>query len=226
MNHKLQQISSYLNALSLRERVMALVVIIAIIYAAFDMLVFQKQNLHYQQLQTQQQDFSEQQLAFSTELLENAEKIAADKRSSDDIKQEINNTQLNLQDTEVELDSVFNKLVPPTKITELLRSLLLKTNGLKLVSLNNEPVKKIVLNEKKGSEEKEKTEPQSLLYEHATIIKLTGNYQQLYQYLLALEQSDWGLFWDKMQYTVTDYPRAEISLRVHTISTDKYWIGL
>ncbi|MDQ7072788.1 MAG: hypothetical protein Q9N32_03805 [Gammaproteobacteria bacterium] len=116
----------------------------------------------------------------------------------------------------------MNKLVPPTKITELLRNLLLKTNGLKLISLNNEPVKKVIL----SKNDINTSEPESLLYEHATIIKLTGNYQQLYQYLLSLEQSDWGLFWDKMHYTVTDYPQAEISLRVHTISTNKYWIGL
>jgi MSHA biogenesis protein MshJ len=225
MNHKLQLIPSYLNALSLRERVMALVVIIAIIYVIFDGLVFKNLDLQYQQLQTQQQDFTNQQQVLSTELLENAEKIAVNKRSSDEIKQEISTAQMRLNDTEAQLDSVFDKLVPPTKITELLRSLLLKTNDLKLVSLNNEPVKKIILNKKKDDEE-ESSESESLLYEHATIIKLTGNYQQLYQYLLALEQSDWGLFWDKMHYTVTDYPQAEISLRVHTISTDEYWIGL
>jgi len=225
MNHKLQQTSTYLNALSLRERVMALIVIIAIIYAVFDGLVFKKLNLDYQQLQMQQQDFTDNQQAITAELLENSGKVAENKRSSDQLKQEINNVQLKLQDTEAQLDSVLNKLVPPTKITALLRSLLLKTNGLKLVSLNNEPVNKIRLNESTDNDE-EASEPQSLLYEHATIIKLTGNYQQLYQYLFALEKSDWGLFWDEMHYTITDYPQAEISLRVHTISTNKHWIGL
>ena len=204
---------------------MVLIIIIAIIYAIFDGLVFKKLDLQYQQLQTQQQDFTDQQQVLTTELLESAEKIAENRRGSDELKQEMDKIQIKLDNTESQLNSVFDKLVPPTKITELLRSLLLKTNGLKLVSLNNEPVKKIILNEQKDTEEKS-SEPESLLYEHATVIKLTGNYQQLYQYLLALEQSDWGLFWDKMHYTVTKYPQAEISLRVHTISTDEYWIGL
>ncbi len=225
MNHRLKLISSYLNALSVRERVMVLIIIIAIIYAIFDSMVFEKLNLQYQQLQTKQQDFTEKQQILSTAFLENSEKIAENKRSSAELKQEINKAQLLLDDTEAQLSSVFDKLVPPTKITELLRSLLLKTNGLKLVSLNNEPVKKVILNENTDSDEKT-SEPQSILYEHATIIKLTGTYQQLYQYLLALEQSGWGLFWDKMYYTVTDYPQAEITLRVHTISTNEYWIGL
>ncbi|PHS25778.1 MAG: hypothetical protein COA83_05020 [Methylophaga sp.] len=225
MSDKLQQISTYLNALSLRERVIALIVIIAIIYAAFDGLVFKKRDLHYQQLHTQQQNFTDNQQALTTELLENTGAIAANKRSSEQLKQEINDVQMKLQNTEVQLDSVFNKLVPPTKITELLRSLLLKTKGLKLISLNNDPVKKVMLNGEQDNE-KESSEPQSLLYEHATIIKLAGNYQQLYQYLLALEQSDWGLFWDKLHYTVTDYPQAEIILHVHTISTNEHWIGL
>ena len=222
MKHSLVQISSYLNSLSVRERIMALIVIIAVIYAAFDALVFKKLDLQYQQLQTQKQQFADNQQLLSNELLDNEVTLAENQRSVDQLKQEINKAQLMLKDTETQLNFVLNKLVPPTKITELLRNLLLKTNGLKLISLNNEPVKKIILNK----DDANSTEPESLLYEHATIIKLTGNYQQLYQYLLSLEQSDWGLFWDKMHYTVTDYPQAEISLRVHTISTNKYWIGL
>ena len=222
MKHSLKQTSSYLNALSVRERIMALIVIIAVIYAAFDILIFKKLDFQYHQLQTQQQQLIDNQQLLSNELLDNKVKLANNQRSSDQLKQEVNQAQLMLKDTETQLNLVLNKLVPPTKITELLRNLLLKTNGLKLISLNNEPVKKIILNKNDANA----SEPELLLYEHATIIKLTGNYQQLYQYLLSLEQSDWGLFWDKMHYTVTDYPQAEISLRVHTISTNKYWIGL
>jgi MSHA biogenesis protein MshJ len=201
---------------------MALIVIIAVIYAAFDAFVFKKLDFQYQQLQTEKQQFVDNQQLLSNELLDNEVTLAENQRSFEQLKQEINKAQLMLKDTETQLNVVLNKLVPPTKITELLRNLLLKTNGLKLISLNNEPVKKIILNK----DDANSTEPESLLFEHATIIKLTGNYQQLYQYLLSLEQSDWGLFWDKMHYTVTDYPQAEISLRVHTISTNKYWIGL
>ena len=66
----------------------------------------------------------------------------------------------------------------------------------------------------------------ALLYEHATTIKLAGGYQQLYQYLTALEDSEWELFWDQLEYKVTEYPYAEITIRVHTISADEHWIGL
>ena len=225
MKHQLQVVSAYLNALSLRERLMALIVIIAVIYAAFDLLVFSKLNQHYQQLQSQQQQLVQQQQEFTTTLEKNAEKLVENNRSIVEVKQAVNQAQQQLDETEVQLESVLNKLVPPTKITELLRSLLLETNELKLVSLNNEPVKKITIGDNIENDD-DKSSSQALLYEHATIIKLSGSYQQVYQYLLALEQSDWGLFWDKLHYRVTEYPQAEITLRVHTISTDKYWIGL
>jgi len=64
------------------------------------------------------------------------------------------------------------------------------------------------------------------LYQHTETIKLSGNYQQLYQYLLALEQSKWRLFWEQLHYKVTEYPMAEITIQVHTISTDEHWIGM
>lgn len=225
MSHKLQLLSSYLDSLSIRERIMVLLIAIAILYAVFDNLLFKKLEQNHQQLQLQKQEFADQQQALTAELLNSAQKIAENKRKSVAINQQIDHAQQQLQDTGKQLDSVLDKLVPPTKITELLRNLLLKTNGLKLVSLNNEPVKLISLNTQ-NIDEADSTQPELFLYQHTTVINLTGNYQQLYQYLSSLEESDWGLFWDQMHYTVTDYPRAKISLRVHTISTDNYWIGL
>ncbi len=103
--------------------------------------------------------------------------------------------------------------------------MLLQSQGLKLLSLNNEAVHVIEL---KQDENKlpQNDKSQTQLYEHATTIKFSGNYQQLHHYLVALETSPWGLFWDQLEYVVKDYPNAEISLRVHTVSTDQHWIGL
>ncbi len=224
MSLNLQSATTYLNALSLRERILALIVLIAVIYIVFNGVIFQKLEQHYAQLQNQQQQLLAQQQQFSTVLVENTAKLAAANHSEAEIKNIIHQTQLQIKATEQSLKSVFNKLVPPQKITELLRNLLLQTSGLKLVSLSNEPVNAISFNDNENNDDR--TTSESVLYEHATIIKLTGNYQQLYQYLLSLEQSDWGLFWDKLQYKVTEYPQADITLRVYTISTDKHWIGL
>lgn len=228
MNSHLQVLSNYLIALSLRERILVLFVVLAVIYAAWNGLLFSNQDQHYQQLVKQQQELLQQQQQRELEIAETTAKLAANKRTVKQKKQAIAQAQEMLQKTSNQLDSVLNKLVPPTKITELLRSLLLQTHGLKLLELSNEAVEDITLSDgdenttKKQDDNAEKT----LLYKHSTTLKLTGSYRQLYQYLSSLEQSKWELYWDQLHYKVIEYPQAEIIIRVHTISTNEHWIGL
>jgi len=221
----LQSLSNYLVALNLRERVLVLLVAIAVIYAVWDGVFLSKQEQHYQSLLSQQQLLTKQKQEHELKLVQTTAKIIANQRTVEQKKLAIIQAKQHLQQTVTQLDSVLNKLVPPTKITELLRNLLLQTHGLKLVALNNEPVENISF-----AEEDSKSSPENSvktrLYKHSTTLKLSGNYQQLYQYLSALESSEWGLYWNELHYEVIDYPQAEITIRVHTISTNEYWIGL
>ncbi len=231
MQSYLQSASLYLNALSLRERILMLLVACSVIYIAWDTLLLSKFEQQYKQQLSEQQQLNHQQQEVDTAIIQISKKIAQSNDETIKIKQNITQTNQQIQQNKQQLATVLNKLVPPTKITELLRSLLLDTYSLKLLSVSNEPVKEITFNtDSDQNEDKQQTQdnqqPIALLYEHATIIKLSGGYQQLYQYLTALENSEWELFWDRLEYNVTEYPYAEITIRVHTISADEHWIGL
>ena len=231
MQAYLQSASHYLNTLSLRERILVLLVACSVIYVIWDTLLLSKFEQQYQQQLSQQQQLGNQQQEIDTAIIEIGGKIALSNNETNKLKQEIDQTNQQIQQNEQQLAAVLNKLVPPTKITELLRSLLLDTHDLQLLSISNEPVKTITFNDSnKQNEDNQKipedTQALALLYEHTTTIKLSGGYQQLYQYLTALENSEWELFWDQLQYNVTEYPDAEITIHVHTISTDQHWIGL
>ena len=231
MRSYLQSASHYLNALSLRERILMLLVVFSVIYVVWDTLLLSKFEQQYKQQLSQQQQLNNQQQEIDTAIIQISKKIALSNDETNKIKQKITQTNQQIRQNEQQLASVLNKLVPPTKITELLRSLLLDTYKLKLLSVSNEPVKKITFNtdndqNKDTQQAQDDKQVIALLYEHATTIKLAGGYQQLYQYLTALENSEWELFWDQLEYNVTDYPVAEITIRVHTISADEHWISL
>jgi MSHA biogenesis protein MshJ len=225
MQQYLQLASHYLNKLSLRERILVLLVVCSVIYVVWDTLLLSKFEQQYKQQLSQQQQLNQQQQEIDTAIIQVGKKIALSNDESNKIKQQITQTNKQIQQNEQQLSSVLNKLVPPTKITELLRSLLLDTYSLRLLSVSNEPVKNITFNAEDDQNEDDQ-QSIALFYEHATTIKLAGGYQQLYQYLTALENSEWELFWDQLEYNVTDYPYAEITIRVHTISSDEHWIGL
>lgn len=52
------------------------------------------------------------------------------------------------------------------------------------------------------------------LYEKGDTLVFNGGYSDFYEYLRSLENLKSMLFWDELQYTVTDYPNAEIKLTI------------
>ncbi len=225
MDKHLKSITTYLLGLSLRERLLLLLIFITVIYAAWDGLIYSKQTQLYQQLITQKQELAEQYQQKQVTLAENLAALRKQNSSKEQLLQEIANHKQQLTAVNVEIDQVLSSLVPPTKITELLHSLLLKTQGLKLLALSNKPVEAISIFDNEQTEEAV-SDSQTNLYKHSTTMILLGDYQQLYHYLKMIEQSKWGLYWDQLEYKVTDYPKAQITLDVHTVSSDQYWIGL
>jgi len=227
VNRYLKPIVNYITELSLRERILLLLVSIAVIYATWDGSIYSNQTQYHHQLITQQQQLVSQQQERQLAIANTTAKLARFAQTKEAKKQAIIDAKNNLQQSSKQLNSALSKLVPPTKITELLHNLLLQTHGLKLLELNNEPVKIITLDSENNSATSTNNEPShSLLYKHATTIKLSGNYQQLYHYLQTIERSKWSLYWDALDYRVISYPNAEITISVHTISSDQYWIGL
>jgi MSHA biogenesis protein MshJ len=57
-------------------------------------------------------------------------------------------------------------------------------------------------------------------------IVVSGTYLQAVAYLRDLEKLPRKVFWDELEIVVGDYPQAEISLTVYTLSHRKGWIGV
>jgi len=228
VSRNIKSIITYLIGLSFRERSLLLLIILAVIYIAWNSLIYSKQLQYHQQLVKQQALADRQLQQQHVQLAENVALLIAKSRSKEELEQAIVDAKNELQQSSEQLDHVLEGLVPPTKITELLHSLLLQTHGLRLVALNNEPVEAInVLDDKTVSNKPlNEQEQHAKLYKHATSMTLSGNYQQLYHYLKMIEQSTWRLYWDRLEYQVTEYPEAKITIRVHTISSNQYWIAL
>jgi MSHA biogenesis protein MshJ len=64
------------------------------------------------------------------------------------------------------------------------------------------------------------------LYRHGVEIRLEGSFAELQAYLVQLEALQKRLLWGQLQYRVTAYPTAEMSLMVYTLSPDRTWLAL
>lgn len=224
MSQLYAKFDTFLKALTLREKLLMLFVGIATMYAAWDAVFFGIFNKTHQQYMSKIDDVENELLNVDKQLNELTSQFIATGNPNQQLKLAINESNQHLQELEQSLSATFESLVPPKEVTNFIRSLLLENSGLKLIALNNEPVEVINLNLQAA--DKSQQNDSARLYQHATNIKLSGDYVALYNYLIKLEQSEWTLYWDQLQYQVTTYPNAEITLRIYTLSTDEHWLGL
>lgn len=117
-------------------------------------------------------------------------------------------------------------LVRPEEMNGLLERLLVRHAGLRLVSLKTlAPQSVLPVGEAKEGEAKP-AERSFDLYRHGVEIRLEGSYGQLQAYLAQLEKLQQKLLWGKLEYRVIEYPRAELTLTVYTLSPDRTWLTL
>jgi MSHA biogenesis protein MshJ len=118
-------------------------------------------------------------------------------------------------------------LVRPEEMNGLLERLLARNAGLRLVSLKTLAPQSVLQHGDAAKDNNGKLVERSFdLYRHGVEIRLEGSYGQLQAYLAQLEKLQQRLLWGQLSYRVIDYPKAELTLTVYTLSPDKTWLAL
>jgi MSHA biogenesis protein MshJ len=68
--------------------------------------------------------------------------------------------------------------------------------------------------------------PPAVAYLHGMEVNVEGNFQDLYEYLRALESQRWHLLWRGLELEVGDYPLLRARIKLATVSIDRQWIGI
>ena len=126
-----------------------------------------------------------------------------------------------------QLRQVGSVLVRPEEMNGLLERLLARNAGLRLVSLKTLAPQSVLQPGDTAKDADGKPVERSFdLYRHGVEIRLEGSYGQLQSYLAQLEKLQQRLLWGQLNYRVVEYPKAEMTLTVYTLSPDKTWLAL
>lgn len=214
-----RKLSAKFHQRSLREQLLilicGLVVLILLMYTFLLEPLFTDSRKLQQNTTNAEREISilESQLTPLTEKLHTDPNDPINKRI-DDLKREIHNiTQ--------QLEAQMHNLVPANKMAGMLENVLAGSKGLKLIELQSiAPIP--VLLDKTNEDEEAKAE----LYRHGVTLIFQGKYFDIQQYLEELESLPWKFYWRKFDYTVDDYPTANVELEIYTLSTNKAFIGV
>lgn len=220
-----EKISTKVDALSLRERTLVFAAVAFLLVSLvnallLDPLLLKQKNLSSQVVQ-QQEKMKEIQAQIDT--IQQARSM----QDSSPLHQQLARLKLELEEGDTYLKSNREKLVQPEKMADLLRQVLSKNGNLQLVALQTLPVTPL-LEKKEGAASDDAApvpaEGESQIYKHGVEMTVRGNYLDLLQYLTALERMPTQMFWGKVKMDVVQYPSAELTLTLYTLSLDKTWL--
>lgn len=208
----LSQISRLLTRfenLSLRERILVLLVIMGVIYALLDFWLMQpleEQRLHLSSLLQYKQKHLRT-LNQTIQEFKNPPHIEPDT----DNPNTINNLREQLFYQENKIQFLTATLISPQNLLKL-KSVLLPSTPLTLLKLDTQishPLSEI--------------NPSIQLFKHSLRLEFSGNYQDILAYVRFLEDLPWNFYWDELDIVIKKYPSTHVTLTIYTFSQKAGW---
>lgn len=193
------------NRLPLLGRVLtllgSLLVIFIVWFIFFQIPLLREENNYLQRVKA----LEEQAITNETEAGNILSNVSGDKHSQQrkELFEEANKT-------DQYLNILKGEIIPPQEMSSVLREVLDKVQGLKLIGFKIKP-KRTLVNLGENSETK------ISLYEQDVEMRLSGTYFENLNYLNYLENLRWRFFWNDIEYTVNKYPQAQITIKLHTL---------
>ncbi|MFW5442925.1 MAG: hypothetical protein ACKE51_01285 [Methylococcaceae bacterium] len=202
------------NSLTAREKTICGATLLVLVWGVWDNLVYQPLATQLEQLTTElstikAQTSAQQQAAVQLTAIGKIDPNQQNKTKLKEIKQQ-------LIKLKAQLGVGEKQFVPAHLMTQVLQDMLKKNNRLQLVKLETLPVTPFL-----GSEQ-----DKSWVFQHGLSVTLSGNYFDTLNYLKSLESLPWRFNWDAIDYQVKQYPIAETTFLIYTLSFEENWLGL
>ncbi len=211
----LKALNIRINSLSLRERKLIALTSTSTVIAVFTMLVWLPL---WNALQMTTQDNIQLEIDINTS---KNSIFDLEERSKRDVnlpyRNKLEALKENLSFQKEEIDNITSALIQPDRMNMVFKGLLEKSN-LKFESIKNFPPNVIELGKSNNSNQ--------VLYEHSLLLEMKGKYIDSLEYIQSIENQEWQLYWDEVEFKILKYPLGILTLRVHTLSTSDKVLGL
>jgi MSHA biogenesis protein MshJ len=231
MKQQWEKIALRIDALSLRERAIVFAAAVLILIMLVNVFLldpqYARQTVLSKQIRQQQSQIADVQ----NRIQETVKAREVDPDQAD--RARLRQLQEETARMNAALTDLQKRLVPPSKVADLLEDVLKRNNKLLLVSLKTLPVTALndVVQEAKADKggaplTPDETSAIRTVYKHSVELTVQGSYMDMLAYMRALEALPWELFWGSAQLTVNEYPKATLTLTLFTLSLDKKWLDL
>ena len=222
MSLSLHQLREKIDARNLRERGLILLCIVAVLFLFWDLIVQSSIDNTQKSLTNKLSEVSSQRQALDQQIAA----ITLALTSDPNLEQKNRIRQLNNDIAEVEarLTGLARGLIAADDLPRILQEMLAQTSGLVLEQVQTLPVEELSLVARQNAGTAEQVT--AGVFKHSVVLRVSGRYFELLEFLQRLETSSWRFYWEQLDYRVSDYPNADVLLRVYTLGTDRGLLGV
>ena len=216
-------------ALSLRERALVALAMLAVCVLAWDSLLMAP--LRQEKLVLDSELMSASAAGFDAQGADMSDPRQANLKLAAQL-------QTQMQGLDAQIADTASGFVSSHRMIEVLHDVLHRQGRLQLVSIRNLPVVSLVppANEATGLEGAP-TEVASAVgnapaspgeppYVHAIEMVIEGRYADILEYLEALESLPWKFRWSSLDLSTAGYPLNRVRIELSTLSLDAPWLGV
>ena len=228
------------DALTLRERVIGFVLVLAGVFLLWESVAFAPTEARRVERAREMTGLREQ----VADIDEQVQLLAAQRLQDPDAG---NRKRLAALRGEVSgmrgaLARLLGNLVPPREMARVLEAVLTRETGLRLVKLEGLGAELIAgrVEEVPASAETPDANAQGVLqaglpdligqpvtlYRHGLRVEFEGGYLDTLAYLKAVEALPWRFLWQEVRIEVQEHPRSTVSITVYSMSLQDDWIGV
>lgn len=223
MNPKLNAVVEKVDNYSLRERVLLLLCAVAVLVGIWQLALEMPQERKRAQLNERLEQVANAQQAQSAQIA--ALSSALGQSGQEELRKERDALRERLSVLDEDLAALSHGLVSADQLPEILQDVLVSTTRLKLLRVRTLPVEELLLSSSDESGASE-SDGATGVFKHSVALKVSGTYFEVLAFLQTLEGLSWRFYWDGLDYRVSDYPNAEIDIRVYTLSAEEGLLGV
>ncbi len=237
----LRGLAARIDALSLRERVLLFLAVVAVLYVLWEQTLMTPLERERRAAQAAIEQATARIAALD------AEAAAIVRRHREDPNAPLRARERELRAAIAEVDARLAELtvglIAPREMARVLEAVLARDAGLRLVRLENRGRRPLLASRAKEPPERGRerdaagggtAQPAAeaggegalpRIWRHDVRLELEGSFLAALRYLKALERLDRRFFWDGVVVQVERYPKARVRIDVHTLSLEEGWIG-
>ncbi|HEX5054897.1 MAG TPA: hypothetical protein VFX02_00215 [Gammaproteobacteria bacterium] len=229
-HEKLRRLAARINALSYRERILVAGTTAVALLFLWDGMLLHGQLERRAALQNELMTLKTEKTTADALQVSLAQSLQQDPNEQEKNRLERYTQEINRIDEVLKTKTV--EFVTPQQMVEVLKALIDKEPGLQLTRLESTgPVSPLTGKEGPAAVDKavaavpETAGVGPSVYVHGMELSFSGDYFSTLRYVKQLESLRWRFAWSAMTLTMKRYPRAEVWIRLETLSLTDGWIG-